>query len=252
VLVAIDHLVVAVRSVDSAAEALERDLGIAFTGGGRHEAWGTYNRLAFFGDTYLELIGVFDAGLVRSAEGNAVSRATLDRLDAGEEGLVTYALTSDAIEDDVTRLREEGSSIGLPVEGSRTRPDGQTVRWWTASLPSLAPDRPPFLIQHELAGAEWGDAARAARSTFRHPVGGTVRIAALEVPVGDPEPAAERYGRELGIAFSEGWRTGIGGQSITLSPAGAPVVDLVAAPGTPPLDVERFGVRWRRAGAADS
>jgi len=46
-LLGIDHLVVAVESVDGAAEELERELGLAFTGGGRHEAWGTYNRLAF-------------------------------------------------------------------------------------------------------------------------------------------------------------------------------------------------------------
>src|SRR3954452_16679990 len=108
-LTGIDHVVVAVRSVEAAAETLERELGIAFTGGGRHDAWGTYNRLAFFGDTYLELIGVFDADRVRSAQGSAVSRATLNRLDAGDEGLVSYALASNAIADDAARLRDDGS-----------------------------------------------------------------------------------------------------------------------------------------------
>ena len=59
-LLGIDHLVIAVRDPDAAAATIERDLGIAFTGGGRHDAWGTFNRLAFLGDSYLELIGVFD------------------------------------------------------------------------------------------------------------------------------------------------------------------------------------------------
>ena len=73
----IDHLVIAVRSVEAEAEMLERDLGLAVTGGGRHEAMGTYNRLAFLGDSYLELIGVFDAGLVRSSPAFAVGGAAL-------------------------------------------------------------------------------------------------------------------------------------------------------------------------------
>jgi hypothetical protein len=36
-LLGIDHLVIAVRDPDAAASTLEQDLGIAFTGGGRHE-----------------------------------------------------------------------------------------------------------------------------------------------------------------------------------------------------------------------
>ena len=65
---------------------------------------------------------------------------------------------------------------------------------------------------------------------------------------------ADAYGKELGIAFSEGWRAAIGDQSIVLVPDGAgPVVELTGEPGTTPLDAVRLGVRWRLrrpAGAA--
>ena len=132
-LLGIDHLVIAVRDPDAAAATIERDLGIAFTGGGRHDAWGTFNRLAFLGDTYLELIGVFDRALVASPTGSAVGRATLALLDAGREGLATFALATDDIDGDVGRLRAAGSSIASPVDGSRTRPDGEVVRWRTAA-----------------------------------------------------------------------------------------------------------------------
>ncbi|HEY6569195.1 MAG TPA: VOC family protein, partial [Candidatus Limnocylindrales bacterium] len=128
-LLGIDHLVIAVRDPDAAAAALERDLGIAFNGGGRHAAWGTFNRLAFFGDTYLELIAVFDRRLAGSPTGSAVARASLAVLDAGGEGLASFALASDDIGGDVARLRASGSSIGPPIEGSRARPDGEVVRW---------------------------------------------------------------------------------------------------------------------------
>src|SRR2546425_8217492 len=62
-LLGIDHLAIAVADPDDAATRLERDLGLAATGGGRHDALGTLNRLVWLGDTYLELIGVFERAL---------------------------------------------------------------------------------------------------------------------------------------------------------------------------------------------
>ena len=245
-LLGIDHLVVAVRSVEAAAAIVERDLGLAVTGGGRHEAMGTYNRLAFLGDTYLELIGVFDRDLVRSSGSFAVARAALDQLDARGEGLATYALAVDDVAAEVSRLRSAGSPVGDPVPGSRRRPDGEVVRW-TCAFPELGPERPPFLIEHEAAGSEWGDAVRAARAAFRHPGGGAVRLAALELPAPDPAAVADAYGTVLGIAFSEGWRAAVGEQAILLHPGAAePAVTLAGEPGTEALDLVRFGIRWRR------
>jgi hypothetical protein len=207
---------------------------------------GTLNRLAFLGDTYVEMIGVEDEALVR-ANPSPVGSASLAVLDAGGEGLATYSLATDDIAGDVARLQDGGSPISSPVAGSRRRPDGEVVRWWTA-FPELGPEQPPFLIEHELEGAEWGAAARAARSASRHPVGGAVRLVTLELPVTDAAGVAERYGADLGIAFSEAWRVVVGDhQSIVLREGGgAPVVELAVEPGTPPLDVELAGVRWRR------
>ena len=90
--------------------------------------------------------------------------------------------------------------------------------------------------------------ARAVRRQ-RRPRAGPPRLAATakELAVDDPWPVAETCGRELGIAFSEGWRVAIGGQSIVLAPSvGVPTVEL-ADHGTPPLDAIRCGVRWVRA-----
>lgn len=242
----IDHLVVAVASVEASAAVLERELGLAVTGGGRHETMGTYNRLAFLGDTYVELIGVFDAALVRSSPAFAVAGAALDLLEGGREGLATYALACDDLATDVARLRAAGSPIGEPVAGSRRRPDGEAVRWVTA-FPPLGPEQPPFLIEHEPVGAEWGPEARAARASARHPVGGRVRLATLELPVVDAPMAAEAYGATLGIPFSEGWRVGVGDACVILREGTTePMVELAVEPGTPPLDEVRFGVRWRR------
>ena len=85
-LLGIDHLVIAVADPDAAAAVMEADLGLAVTGGGRHEDGGTFNRLAFLGDTYLELIGVFDRERVLASPAAAVGRAALGLLDRGLRG----------------------------------------------------------------------------------------------------------------------------------------------------------------------
>lgn len=243
-LLGIDHLVIAVRDPDVAAAAMEADLGLAATGGGRHELGGTHNRLAFLGDTYLELIGVFDAALVRDPAASPVGCAAAGILNEGREGLATYALATDDIDAEVAAR----PSIGRPVPGSRTRPDGEVVRWITA-FPELGPDRPPFLIWHEPAGAEWSDRARAGRAALVHPAGGRVRMQRLTLPVTGPAAVLAEYAAILGLrAGPDG--IDVGGQRISVvgatSATPEPVVDLVGDPGTPPLDIVRFGIRWRR------
>jgi len=250
-LLGIDHVVVAVRNPDAAASELESAAGIAWTGAGRHESVGTFNRLAFLGDSYLELIGVSDPDRVVANPGFAVGAAAWSQLEAGREGFVTYALATDDVEAEVVRLRATGSAIGSPVAGARVRPDGETVRWITA-FPTLGPERPPFLIEHELVDPEWGEEARAARAAFRHPIGGLLRLAGIELPVADPASATASHGTEVGLRFDAAGTARIGGQSVRLraSDGAPPIVDIAAEPGAPELDLVRFGVRWRRRASA--
>lgn len=192
---AIDHLVIAVPDPETAAEELGAALGLAFTGGGKHPGGGTYNRIAFLGDAYLELIGVDDREL---AESNAIGAAAVRALDAGG-GLATYALVDDEIETTVARLRADGSSIGPAERGSRSRPDGGEVAWWRAAFDELGPDRPPFLIRHQPTGPEWSAAARAERADYVHPLGSPARLVRLDIATPDPPSLAASYQRELGL-----------------------------------------------------
>ena len=246
-LLGIDHLVIAVRDPDAAATTMEADLGLAVTGGGRHEHAGTFNRLAFLGDTYLELIGVFDRSLAASSTAFAVARATLGVLDDGNEGLATWAVATDDAAAEVERLRAAGSPIGDVAAGQRTRPDGEVVRWVTA-FPVIGPDRPPFLIEHEPIGAEWGAEARAARASFRHPAGGTVRLTDLTIPARDPADAAARYRAEVGIDAGTDGAAHVGAQRVRIVRPEAsplPVVDIACAGDGQARDLVRFGIRWR-------
>jgi catechol 2,3-dioxygenase-like lactoylglutathione lyase family enzyme len=194
----IDHLVIAVNDPDAAAAELSEAVGLAFTAGGRHAGLGTFNRIAFLGDAYLELMGVDDpAAALRWPIGAAALRA----LERGG-GFATYGLVDDAIRNTVARLQANGSDIGPVVQRSREQPDGEVVDWWTASPPQLGPDEAPFLIKHLAAGSEWGTAALAARRAFVHPVGAPVRMLGIELGVPDPLDLAARCARQVGLEFA--------------------------------------------------
>ena len=193
----IDHLVIAVADPDAAAAELTERVGLAFTAGGRHAGLGTINRIAFLGDGYLELMGVDDPG---QAAGWPMGAAALQALEHGG-GFATFALADDAIRITVPSLQANGSRIGPVVHGSRERPDGERVEWWSAAPPQLGPDRPPFLIKHLEAGAEWGTDALAARRAFVHPIGSPVRLVRLEIAVPDPLGLAAEYFQLLGVEF---------------------------------------------------
>jgi Glyoxalase-like domain len=197
VLLRIDHLVIATADPDSAAVDLERSVGVAATGGGRHEALGTFNRLIWVGDTFIELIGVFDRSL---AEGSWAGRPTLRALASGG-GLATWAISTDDIERDSAALRAAGSDLEPGISGQRIRPDGRLVQWRVALPPALGPSEPPFLIEHDATAAEWTAADRAARAGEVHPIGGPVRLEVLELPVDDLSRTIQRFTRTIGLRF---------------------------------------------------
>jgi hypothetical protein len=197
VLLGIDHLVIAVRDLDHAADELERCVGLAATGGGRHPKLGTQNRLAWLGDTYLELVSIADRDV---AEGSWLGVPTIAALARGG-GLATWAIATDSIVADIAALRAIGARLGNSTPGERERPDGTVVRWRVAIGGRLGPAEPPFLIEHEPFSAEWTAGDRAARSTERHPIGGPVRLEVLELPVADMASASQTLARSAKLQF---------------------------------------------------
>jgi hypothetical protein len=133
----LDHVVYAVPDLDEAAVRFREQFGLDSTEGGRHERWGTANRIVPLGDQYLELVAAVDEQM---AGRTAFGRGVLERA-AGGGGWFTIA----AVADD---LDEVASRLGLAVTtGARTRPDGETVRWRMAGLddPRREPWMPFFL-----------------------------------------------------------------------------------------------------------
>jgi catechol 2,3-dioxygenase-like lactoylglutathione lyase family enzyme len=133
----IDHVVYAVRDLDEAAERFRRELGLDSIEGGRHERWGTANRIVPLGADYVELLAVVDAK--RAAE-SPFGRATLERIRA-DEGWLAIAVATDDLDTLAERL-----DLGI-VEGQRERPDGELIRWRSAGLedPRRTPSLPFFI-----------------------------------------------------------------------------------------------------------
>lgn len=245
----IDHLVIACADPDAAAAELESSLGLVCSGGGRHAGRGTWNRIAWLADgSYLELIGVDDR---EAAMRQPVGAAALAILDSTGGGLATYALRDDGLELTVNALRASGSSIGPVTHGSRQRDDGEMVEWW-AALPTtpLAPDAPPFLIQHAYIGAEWGHAALAERTRFAHPIGSPVILARLDVATDDPPGTAAVLHEQLGLdlwAVADLAVADIGPHVLRLVPRRempVPAVITLGAEVEAPRTVELLGVRF--------
>lgn len=247
-LTGIDHVVIACPDPDAAAAELESAVGLRAAGGGRHEGLGTFNRIAWLGDVYLELIGVEDREL---AAGHPVTAAALRVLDERGGGFCGFALASDQLAADVARLRAEGAGIGDVAHGVRRNPDGEQVSWSAAFPERVGPDGLPFLIQHTPAGGEWSPAAIAERRRSAHPLGSPVVLARLDLAAADPAGVAATYHHQLGIEF---WAVtdlavaSVGPHVIRLVPiremAFPAVITIGAGVADLPRAVELLGVRF--------
>lgn len=249
-LIGIDHFIVATTDPDRAAEKLERTVGVHAGAGGRHEAHGTFNRLAWLGDSYIELMGVFDAALAARSWFGSHALSVTRRAESGALGVV---LASDDLRSDMALLRGVGSILGEPEEGQRVRPDGRVVRWRLAHAPAPDPELGlTFLIEHDLRSAEWTEADRRERAAEPHPLGGPARLARVELAVADMRTSTMRLHRDLGVPFRPSLEGGgardatIGVQTLRLvrsGPAAAPPTVVIRG-GSQRREAVALGCRW--------
>jgi len=192
VLTRIDHVMVAVPSLEQGIDAFTR-IGFDIYPGGAHPGKGTHNAIAFHGEDYLELISVSDRKeylAARAAAGNA-GPSLLDFLSAGG-GFRYVSVQSDDLAADVAAMRARGVDVSDVADGSRRTPSGQELRWTSARLGPRNP-LPIFFIQHLTPLAE-----RRGPRAGQHP-NGALRVDRVYVAVPDVASAAETYGRVLGM-----------------------------------------------------
>jgi hypothetical protein len=254
-LLGIDHVVIAVLDLGAAARELEDAVGIVATGGGRHPALGTENRLVWLGDTYVELVTIVDEAIAAGSWLGVPVAAAL----AGGGGFVTWAVASDDLDGDVASFRAQGADYGDPFDGERQRLDGDVVRWRLAIPSRLGPAEAPFLIEHDPASAEWQPPDRALRAAQSHPIGGPngpmgpVRLDVIELPTGSVPATIQGLTRALGLRFRPSLSGGgardanFGSQTVRLrSSRGRPAAASIhlASPAAIDRSVEALGCRW--------
>lgn len=174
---AIDHVILVVDDLDSAAERIERH-GLASVPGGRHPGHGTGNRIIPLGDDYLELMAVVDRV---EAAGSPLGRWVMS-LAGPEPRPAALCVRTDDIDAVAARLGLEATPM------SRERPDGVTLSWRLCGLAqALDGSGLPFFIEWDTPPAH-----HPGRTEVQHTVQPT-GIRWVEVG-GDPRAVAERLG----------------------------------------------------------
>lgn len=180
-----DHFIVLVNHLDTGIETYQR-LGFEVRVGGEHPAFGSHNALVALADgAYIELVAFKDTA--RAAQ--TFWGAAVAKLRAGE-GFGGWVLASNALANDVARLRQRALRVSEPSAGARVRPDGQRVEWHIA----LCDDSPvgllPFLIQDDTPRALRIEAATQG-------LGSRARVHQVVVAVKNAERASQTYGALL-------------------------------------------------------
>ncbi len=185
----LDHVLIGVRDLESAAGAFADRLGFTLTPEGVHPGRGTHNRLAVFAGEYLELIAVRDL-----AEG--VFRPSLNAFLESREGLYMFAIGTADIEDAVAALRARRVGVSDPTPGARGAAGGAPgYTWRSAAVDADAtPGSETFLIQHDVA---IGDRYTASPNPTSH-ANGVVGVHRLVLAVDDADRAAAAWAR-LGL-----------------------------------------------------
>ncbi|EKN63715.1 hypothetical protein BABA_24275 [Neobacillus bataviensis LMG 21833] len=150
-----DHLVFFSKKPEVAVPLLKQR-GIHTVNGGRHQFWGTYNSLTYFGLSYIEFLGIENLPMAEKQEENRLITHIVEQL-AGkmQEGPARIAIRTDHIHQLAVRLKEAGFTVYGPITGERTRADGQVIKWTT-----LYPETEdselalPFFIQWEKSDGE--------------------------------------------------------------------------------------------------
>lgn len=146
---AVDHLLLGVPNLEEGIAWVAEKTGVQAVFGGRHPGLGTHNALLSLGPKqYLEIIAPDPTQTTLAPQFAFLQLATVPRL-------LTWAAATTDIHAIAARAHAAGFELNGPNAGSRTRPDGATLRWQTLFLKSDFSLVIPFFI-------EWD-------ATSRHP-----------------------------------------------------------------------------------
>ncbi len=202
----IDHIVIAVASLERAIETY-RGLGFTVVEGGKHP-YGSYNALIGFADgSYIELLGFYQ---------DSPAHPWWSLLHERGGGLVDFCLATDDIRADHAAMRAAGVACSDLIEGGRARPDGYQVKWINCKVDGEWQGLIPFIIEDVTPRRE-----RLPTETL-HP-NGVIGIHSIALATKDAARCAEVMAAVLGvksqavsapIAGARGFRCMVGGHAL--------------------------------------
>ncbi|GCF10254.1 VOC family protein [Dictyobacter arantiisoli] len=189
----LDHVMIAVRDLDTAIDHYQR-LGFRVISGGNHTTLGTQNAFIHFGFTYIELISTFDPA--RTIQALPHVDVMLNALDQRDGAMIGYALASTDLAKDMEHLSRTGLVVNQPYSVQRMRADGTALNV-QVFMPGGQPWRRawPFLYEWE-----WSNDEINRAQTHDNGITGIVKVS---VGVKDFEQVITIYQQNLGLKLQK-------------------------------------------------
>lgn len=144
----LDHIVFAGKDVATVSAAYGDKFKVKAIKGGDHEAWGTYNYLAYFSNnSYVEWLGINDYEKAGNSN-NPLIQHLVYLLNQDVQGPFQFALNTNHLDQYVEHFKKNDIPFTGPYQGIREKPDG-TKLTWRMLFPSydFKKETLPFLIE---------------------------------------------------------------------------------------------------------
>ncbi|WP_051291406.1 VOC family protein [Fictibacillus gelatini] len=193
---ALDHIVYFTNDAEKKIEEM-RERGLHAAMGGRHETWGTYNGLCYFGLTYVEFLGLENREMAEQETDNLLIRQLLHDLPK-REGPGQIAIRTNAIKELNKRLIEKGLKTTI-VPGARKLPDGTLLEWKLLFIQGSFENLPyPFFIDWEQRDDDRLEELKRRKNIADHPLG-EITVEHVKIIVHDAKKAANKWGQLFGL-----------------------------------------------------
>lgn len=156
----VDHLVIAVRDLESSAQAYRAMLGLEPSWRGAHPTYGTQNVIFGLSNCYVELLAL---GPGQAA--SPVARALETYLARKPEGLFALALGTDDAAQAFEHLRKAGLTPTPVSDGEARANTGATRRWRSFALPREVARGVNVLVIEHMSGEPETSSAVAESTT---------------------------------------------------------------------------------------
>ncbi len=200
-----DHLVYLTRKPEDVVSPLN-SIGLHVVEGGRHEKWGSYNSLSYFGLSYIEFLGIDNWAIAENEIENRLILQAVDKLRKDEEGPMRIALRTNSIHKVAERMKVQGIKVFGPFPGERTKKDGNTIKW-SLLFPENSHESEleyPFFIQWEQSDEERLQELKNNHFIGLHTIGnGDPTFEYVGFAVNDLTKSVKQWGQLFGLKSSE-------------------------------------------------